>query len=210
MIHCFILHHAELLHSVTTRHLIEGTPLSAHVVEPLRELRLLYAFFGDSALPEIERVEAVDVPEPYLHLLVHRHHMTVTLEKHHGKPVKVVPWKVQLNGNIYGRKLDLLVEPGKVVMTGVMLINFGYCSKEVRDAVVAETAPLGRILIEHNILRRIDAMAFVRLPARDPLVQRFGLATRQPAYGRLATIYCDEKPAIDLLEIVAPEDEPQS
>jgi chorismate-pyruvate lyase len=131
--------------------------------------------------------------------------MTVTLEKYHGKPVTVVPWRVQRNGDIYGRKLDLIVEPGKIVMTGVMLINFGFCSKAVQEEVVSETAPLGRILIKHNVMRRIDATAFVRLPAEDALVQRFKLSNPQPAYGRLATIYCDEKPAIDLLEIVAPE-----
>ena len=179
--------------------------MSVPAIEPLRELRLLYAFFGDSALPEIERVDAVDVPEPYHKLLVHRHHMTVTLEKYHGKPVTVVPWRVQRNGDIYGRKLDLIVEPGEIVMTGVMLINFGFCSKAVQEEVVSETAPLGRILIKHNVMRRIDATAFVRLPAEDALVQRFKLSNPQPAYGRLATIYCNEKPAIDLLEIVAPE-----
>jgi len=179
--------------------------LSVPALDPARELRLLYAFFGDSALPQIERVNADDVPEPYHGLLVHDQHMTVTLEAHHGKPVTVVPWKVHRHGDIYGRKLDLLVEPGKTVMTGVMLINFGYCTDAVRDAVVAETAPLGRILIEHNVLRRIDATAFVRLPPDDALVQRFKQPTPKPAYGRLATIYCDERPAIDLLEIVAPE-----
>ena len=184
--------------------------MSVPAFEPVRELRLLYAFFGDSALPEIESVDAVDVPQPYHNLLVHRHHMTVTLEKYHGKPVTVVPWRVQRNGDIYGRKLDLIVEPGKVVMTGVMLINFGFCSKAVQEEVVAETAPLGRILIEHKVLRRIDATAFVRLPAGDALVQRFKLPKAMPAYGRLATIYCDEKPAIDLLEIVAPEDGAES
>jgi len=180
--------------------------LPATTLEPVRELRLLYAFFGDSALPDIEKIEAEDVPEPYHRLLVHKHHMTVTLEDYHGSPVKVVPWKVQRNGSIYGRKLDLTVESGRIVMTGVMLINFGYCTKAVQDAVVAESAPLGRILIEHNVLRRIDATAFVRIPAADPLVQRFKLKRPQPAYGRVATIYCDEKPAIDLLEIVAPEE----
>jgi hypothetical protein len=181
-------------------------PLSVPTIEPARELRLLYAFFGDSALPEIEGVGASEVPQPYHKLLVHHHHITVTLEKYHGKPVTVVPWRVQRNGDIYGRKLDLIVEPGKVVMTGVMLINFGFCSKSVQEEVVAETAPLGRILIKHNVLRRVDATAFVRLPAGDALVQRFKSPQPKPAYGRLATIYCDEKPAIDLLEIVAPED----
>jgi hypothetical protein len=179
--------------------------LPAPSIEPARELRLLYAFFGDAALPEIEGVDADDVPEPYHRLLVHRHHMTVTLEEYHGKPVKVVPWNVHRHGDIYGRKLDLLVDPGIVVMTGVMLINFGYCTKAVEDAVVAESAPLGRILIEHNVMRRVDATAYVRLPAADALVQRFHLPEPKPAYGRVATIYCDEKPAIDLLEIVRPE-----
>jgi chorismate-pyruvate lyase len=179
--------------------------LSVPTLEPARELRLLYAFFGDSALPQIEGVDADDVPEPYHRLLVHDQHMTVTLEAHHGKPVTVVPWKVHRNGDIYGRKLDLIVEQGRTVMTGVMLINFSYCTAEVRNAVIAETAPLGRILIENNVLRRIDATAFVKLPAEDSLVQRFHSVKPQAAYGRLATIYCDERPAIDLLEIVAPE-----
>jgi hypothetical protein len=179
--------------------------LPVPVFEPVRELRLLYAFFGDSALPQIERVDAEEVPEPYHRLLVHDQHMTVTLEAHHGKPVTVVPWKVHRHGDIYGRKLDLIVEPGKTVMTGVMLINFGYCTDGVRDAVIAESAPLGRILIENDVLRRIDATAFVKLLAADPLVQRFKLPQPKPAYGRIATIYCDDRPAIDLLEIVAPE-----
>jgi hypothetical protein len=33
----------------------------------------------------------------------------------------------------------------------------------------------------------------------------FGLDSPRPAYGRLALIHCDGQPAVELLEIVAPE-----
>jgi hypothetical protein len=37
------------------------------------------------------------------------------------------------------------------------------------------------------------------------LTQAFGLDEARPTYGRLAIIHCDGKPAIELLEVVAPE-----
>jgi hypothetical protein len=36
------------------------------------------------------------------------------------------------------------------------------------------------------------------------MVQWFGLSEPRETYGRLALIHCDGKPAIELLEIVAP------
>ena len=44
-----------------------------------------------------------------------------------------------------------------------------------------------------------------RALADDPLIARFGLAESMPAWGRLATIFADGRPMIDLLEIVRPE-----
>ena len=37
------------------------------------------------------------------------------------------------------------------------------------------------------------------------LVRWFGLDAGRPTYGRLALIHCDQQPAIELLEVVAPE-----
>lgn len=174
--------------------------------DPSKEVRLLLAFFGESRLPRCRHVEADDVPEPYHGLLVHDDHMTVTLETYYGEPVRVRPYQVHRQGEIYGRKLDLMVGPNDtVVMTGMMLMNFRFVSPEVQELIVSQKIPLGRILIEHNILRRVTSESFVLFDAGDPLAQRFGLAEPKAAYGRLATIFCDEKPAIDLLEIVRPE-----
>jgi len=43
---------------------------------------------------------------------------------------------------------------------------------------------------------------FVRFPAGGPVLNLFGASETRPVYGRLGTIYCDEEPAIELLEIV--------
>jgi chorismate-pyruvate lyase len=173
--------------------------------DAVKEMRLLLAFFGDAAVPHSEGIPAPAIPDPYRTLLVHNHHMTVTLERHHKSSVRVAPYQIHRNGSFYGRKLDLLVESGKVVMTGIMLFNFSFCAASVQEQIIEGKTPLGRILIEHGILREITATAFLRIAADDPLVARFKLPTVQPAYGRLATIYCDGKPAVDLLEVVVPE-----
>ena len=174
--------------------------------DPSKELRLLLAFFGEAELPLCHPVDATRMPRPYRDLLVHSEHMTVTLEEHHESKVNVKPYKVHRQGDLYGRKLDLLSDAtGKVVMTGIMLFNFTFCNDKVKELIVSEQVPLGRILIENNILREISTHAFLKLDGRDPLVRRFGQPEDQPAYGRLATIFCDHKPAVDLVEIVNPD-----
>lgn len=47
--------------------------------DPSKELRLMLAFFGESTLPLCQQVLPQQIPQPYLGLLVHNHHMTVTL-----------------------------------------------------------------------------------------------------------------------------------
>ena len=86
-----------------------------------------------------------------------------------------------------------------------MRIHFAFCSAAVCAEIRAEKKPLGRILIEHDILRRIQPIGFLQvLPASD-MVQWFGLQAPETTYGRLAVIFCDGQPAIEVLEIVAPE-----
>ena len=61
-------------------------------------------------------------------LLVHRRHMTLTLEEHYRDRVTVVPYRVHQQRELYGRQLDLVTESGGlVVMTGIMLVNLACC-----------------------------------------------------------------------------------
>ncbi len=135
------------------------------VFDPTKELRLLLAFFGESRKVQAERVAPENVPNPYHKLLVHDEHMTVTLEKHYGEPVRVKPYSVHRHGEIYGRKLDLLLTScDDVVMTGIMLVNLSILDDDARTKVLAEVIPLGRILCEYTELRRITTGEFLKLP----------------------------------------------
>src|SRR5262249_19145100 len=93
---------------------------------------------------------------------------------------------------------------GKVVQFGIMRIDLDLTSPSVREAIVAERTPLGRILIEHDVLRRIEPTAFVRIQPGPAQLARFAMTQPQPLYGGLAFIHVDEKPAVELLEGVAP------
>ena len=63
-----------------------------------------------------------------------------------------------------------------------------------------------RLLV--TAVARIEPTGFLRVLPGPELTHRFGLDRPVTTYGRLAYIHCDEQPAIELLEVVAPEPEP--
>src|SRR5262249_23120420 len=106
----------------------------------------------------------------------------------------------------YARKILLTLQStGRIVQFGIMRINLELCSPAVRAAIVAGQTPLGRILIEHDVLRRIEPTAFLRIVPGPKQLAWFGIDELAPMYGRLAIIHCDEQPAVELLEVVVPE-----
>ncbi len=167
----------------------------------------LFALFPPAGdVPAYTPVPADQVPPPYHDLLVHEHHMTVTVEAHHGDRVDVRVLTRTHQGDTYARKILLtLQQTGKVVQFGIMRVHLQYTSPQVRHEIVEAKTPLGRILIQHNVLRRIEPVGFLRVLPGPALTSWFGPAADRPTYGRLAYIYCDGKPAVELLEIVAPE-----
>jgi hypothetical protein len=177
---------------------------------PLRTVRpdlaALFAQFPPADdLPECEIIPGTDVPEPYRGLLVHEHHMTVTVEAYHGDLVDVRILARRHQGDCYSRKILLaLQKTGRIVQFGIVRIDLGLCSPAVRAAIVAGKTPVGRVLIENNVLRRIEPTAFLRIAGKAPQMRWFGLTEPQTLYGRLAIIHCDGRPAVELLEIVAP------
>jgi hypothetical protein len=167
----------------------------------------LFAPFGRADdVPAYETVPAAAVPPPYSDLLVHEHHMTVTVEAHHGDLVDVRILARRLDGDVYTRKIVLaLQETGRVVQFGVARVHLDLCTAPVREAIVAGKTPLGRILIQHNVLRRVEPTAFLRVHAGPAQMRWFDLSEPKATYGRLAIVHCDGRPAVEVLEIVAPE-----
>ena len=159
-----------------------------------------------SYIQSAQLVPGSHVPEPYRGLLVHEHHMTVTVEAHHGGPVDVVVLDRRHQGNSYSRMILLALRgSGRIVQFGLVRIHFAFCSAEVRDEILSEKTPLGRILIRHNILRRVQPIGFLHVTPGTDMQQWFGLQSPETTYGRLAVIFCGNEPAIEVLEIVAPE-----
>lgn len=159
---------------------------------------------------DIEVIECADMPLVYRNLLDHHYHMTVTLEAHHGSEVKLVILERKEDGDTYSRRLLLTAgAEARVVLAGVMRIRLEHCQEEVRRRIIEGRTPLGRILIEHDVLRWIEPEAYLQVRVDGALARLFGCPRgERTTYGRVATIFCDHEPAVELLEIVAPEEAP--
>jgi hypothetical protein len=108
---------------------------------------------------------------------------------------------------MYARKILLVHQSsGRVVQFGIVRMDLNQCSEPVRQAIVKGDTPLGRVLIENNVLRTIEPNAYVRINPGPAQMAWFGMNAPAPLYGRLALIHCDGRPAVELLEIVAPEE----
>jgi hypothetical protein len=171
-------------------------------IDMLREL--CTPFEGGAAIePSCVVVQPNEIPHPTDELLVHHEHMTEVLRKRYGKPVEVHVLDEHLNGNFYTRKVKLTpAGEGRIVEWGIVRLDLRYMSDAVRAEILAKKSPLGEILIRHDVHRRIKPRWFMQFPARGPMLKFFGDAGASALYGRIGTIYCDENPAIDLLEIV--------
>lgn len=189
--------------------LLPHSKLADHPVAEQALLELCRPFLPDGGasafMPQCEVLSPDEIPFPEDQLLVHHDHMTEVLEKHHGSPVKVNVIKAILDGDIYTRLITLApsAEPNKVVEWGIARLDLRYLADDVKAEILARQIPLGAVLIKHNVLRRVKPRYFVRFPEDGPVLGLFGkLPHKGPLYGRLGTIYCDDEPAIEVMEIV--------
>jgi hypothetical protein len=144
------------------------------------------------------------IPEPYRKMLVHHVHMTVTVEEHYQQPVSIEVLASRRVGESYGRETLLQLPSQQAAQFGAVRIDLTCCSAAVRDAILEEKTPLGRVLIDNNVLRRIEPTAFLQITPGPKLADWFGLSRPETCYGRLGVIFCDDRPAIAVLEILAP------
>ncbi|MBM3971714.1 MAG: hypothetical protein FJ302_17915 [Planctomycetes bacterium] len=176
-------------------------------MKPHDELQSLVELFP-SVSPLIERAEHVSsamTPEPYKSLLAHDHHMTVAMESFHKSPVEVRVLAKRLDGNVYCREIVLLKHgTGEIVQFGIVRFDLESVSERVREEILSEKTPLGRILIQHNVFLQIALGAILRVTAGLGLSEALQMPLYGQTFGRLATIFCNGQPAVDLLEISAP------
>ena len=156
-------------------------------------------------LGQFELVAAEQMPAAYRALLAHQNHMTVTVEGFHGSAVDVRVLETSISGEHYARKILLTRRSdGAVVQFGIVRINFAHVSDEVRRQIESQQIPVGRVLIEHNVLREVHLLSLWRVTPGPDLRQLFGLVADTPTYGRMAVIDFAGEPAVELIEIVIP------
>ena len=146
-----------------------------------------------------------ELPEPYRQLLDHHQHMTVTVEAFHRSPVDVEVLQRSQEGRIYSREILLRRQSdGRVVQYGIMSIDLSYLDDAIRREILSERVPLGRTLIEHNVLRQVQMLQLWQVLCGAQLAAYFHVPEQTATYGRTARIFCNGEPSVKLLEIVAP------
>lgn len=144
-----------------------------------------------------------NLPEPANSLLNHHAHMTVTVERHHGENVDVKVHRFHTRENWYVREITLVgSQSGKTVLYGIVRLNISTLDSEVWQRIKSQSVPLGRVLIEHNVLREVQLCELWQITAGPELSKHLNVDYGEEVYGRTALIYCDGEPAIELLEIV--------
>ncbi len=173
-----------------------------NALEDLRTLTDLFPATSSALFQRVEHIPSAVTPEPYKTLLVHTEHMTVAMERLHQSPVSVHVLASHLEGDIYSREIVLTRNRDqRPVQFGIVRFHLNYVIEPVRREIIAGEIPLGRILINHNVLRHIDLAAILEITAGPRLAEALAMPGGAVTYGRLATIFCNRQPAVDLLEI---------
>lgn len=168
----------------------------------LDPLQLVGFFFDDSAACG-EITKASELPPAYKSLLDHDDHMTVTVEAFHDSLVDVEVLEHKTDDQYYSRKILLKRRSdGRTVQFGIVRLTLALLDDHVRDEIIARKTPLGRILIKHHVMRRVELDALWHVTPGAELSKYFGADAA--TFGRTAWIHVNGQPAVELLEIVAP------
>lgn len=169
------------------------------------ELAVLLGSLEDDArkLGEFKEVTADAMPEKYRQLLAHNEHMTIAVEGYHQCPVSVQVLHSRTAEAVYIREILLRrTSDQHVVQYGIVRLQLSALDEAPRQAILAEKIPLGRVLIEHNVLREVELVDLWKIVVGPKLGNLLEIEAGSTTYGRTAMIYFSDRPALELLEIV--------
>ena len=91
---------------------------------------------------------------------------------------------------------------GQIVQFGIMRIWLADLPDAAKREITEQKQPLGRVLIQHNLLREVEVISLWRITPGPALKQHLQLPNNTPIFGRSAQILVDERPTVQVLEIV--------
>ncbi len=173
------------------------------------DLSTLWSLFNPAetlgGLADFRSVRSNEVGEPYRSLLDHHSHMTVAVESYFGAEVDVRVIQAIKNERWYAREILLSSQADHlIVQYGIVRLYFHFLAPEVWQEIESGQIPLGRVLINHNVMRQVERVGLWRVECGQTLARHFDVPAGAVTYGRTARIFCDSEPAIELLEIVRP------
>ncbi len=165
----------------------------------------LAELFHDSldALGTFESAQASDLPDDARALLAHNNHMTVTLEAFHNSLVDVEILAEREDDASYAREVLLRRQSDQsIVQFGIMRIWLADLTATAERDLRQRKLPLGRVLIHHGVLREVELMNLWRIHPAEHVDKHLGRSDTREVFGRTAQILVDERPTVQLLEIV--------
>jgi hypothetical protein len=165
---------------------------------------LVDLFFPDPEdLGSFQEVPSTALPENYRRLLAHPHHMTVANEEFHHSPVSVEVLAEQQTASHYSRQILLRrTSDQQVIQYGIVRLNRQQIPPAVLAEIEAKVLPLGRVLIEHNMMRTVKLLSLWRILPGPCLTEQFAQGPFSECFGRTAILYLNALPVVELLEIV--------
>lgn len=173
----------------------------------LAELQQLVQLFHVSLddLGSFTECAAESVPAPFDRLLVHEHHMTVTVEAFYGSLVDLEVVQHKTLGDSYAREILLKTQSDRQpVQYGIVELHADKLPDDARAKITSRSIPLGRVLIENDVMRKVELIALWQIEPSLYLSKLLGLDQPQTTYGRSAMIHVHDDPVISLLEVVTP------
>ena len=165
-------------------------------------LDVAYAHAGIPA-PKVTIVRPEHIPSPYRSLLVHERDMTLTLEAHHDSRVMLRTLSSFREGHWYFRKVLLAEEvSGRPVEMGIIEIDLDAFSRPIRDGILRNRVPLGRLLREGGVDYLSRPTAFLEIEPNPELLGVFWMGKPRTLYGRQTELTLSGRKIGDVVEIL--------
>ena len=180
---------------------------SSRPVRPRRSgllypLDLVYQRAGID-LPHVEEVQPGDIPLPYRSLLVHDSDMTLTLERHFGGRVMLRPLSTFTNRGSYFRRVLLVQEyAGQPVEMGSIRMELDAFGEKIRQQIVKNEIPLGRILRDGRFQYKSRVKAFLQVTPNAEMMGVFWMREPRVLYGRRTEIMRHGAKIGDIVEVL--------
>ena len=168
----------------------------------LYPLDLVYQRAGID-LPHVEEVQPGDIPLPYRSLLVHDSDMTLTLERHFGGRVMLRPLSTFTNRGSYFRRVLLVQEyAGQPVEMGAIRMELDAFGEKIRQQIVKNEIPLGRILRDGRFQYKSRVKAFLQVTPNAEMMGVFWMREPRVLYGRRTEIMRHDAKIGDIVEVL--------